>query len=358
MSLASSRVGSWTTAFSRKRPFCVKDPLRPNNPHNAPEGLARRIDEAAYDCEPPVITVTEVLEIDGKHVVVVRIPKGSARPYRTKSGRYYVRTASRCRAASREELLRLFQATQSIFYDETPLYRTTLADLDLDAVDAYLRRVGMADLVDQDICGLLRNWRLYDGERATLAGLLLFGRRPQSQVPFAQINAARFSGLDSSTDPADRTDLTGRLLDVIDQAAAFLRLSLRSPHRIRGFEPERHPELPEEALREAVVNAVAHRDYTVRGPIRLFVLDDRVEIHTPGTTPNTVDATAMRAGVHVPRNPFIYARLFAAGSVTGAGTGIPRMARLVREATGQDIRIDVHDYEVLVTIPRTQAASG
>jgi predicted HTH transcriptional regulator len=78
-------------------------------------------------------------------------------------------------------------------------------------------------------------------------------------------------------------------------------------------EPEAKPEVPEEALREAGVNAVAHRDYTVRGPMRIFVMDDRVEIHTPGRAPNTVDEDAMRAGIHVVRNPHIYARLSRCG---------------------------------------------
>jgi ATP-dependent DNA helicase RecG len=127
---------------------------------------------------------------------------------------------------------------------------------------------------------------------------------------------------------------------------------LRTPHEIRGFEPEPKPELPKEALREAVVNAVAHRDYTVRGPIRLFIFDDRVEIHTPGKPPNTIDEGAMRAGAHVMRNPRIYARLSDAGLVTRAGTGVRRIIRLVKEAVGRDIEIVIREFEVLLTIPR------
>jgi ATP-dependent DNA helicase RecG len=163
--------------------------------------------------------------------------------------------------------------------------------------------------------------------------------------------------MDASGEPLDRKDLTGRLLDVIDQAKRFLYLHLRIPHEIRGFEPEPKPELPEEALREAIVNAVAHRDYTVHGPVRLFVLDDRIEVHTPGRAPNTVDEEAMRAGVHVVRNPRIYARLSDAGLVTRAGTGVRRIIRLVREATGLDVGIAIREFEVLLTIPRKTMTS-
>jgi ATP-dependent DNA helicase RecG len=196
------------------------------------------------------------------------------------------------------------------------------------------------------------NWGLLSDGHPTIAGVVLFGREPQRHLPFAQINAARFPGAESSVEPLDRKDLTGRLLDVIDQAERFLDLHLRVPHVIHGLEPEPRLELPKEALREAIVNAVAHRDHTVRGPVWLFIFDDRVEAHTPGRPPNTVDEEAMRAGVHIVRNPRIYARLSDAGLVTWAGTGVRRIIRLVREATGKDVGIAIRALEVLLTIPR------
>jgi ATP-dependent DNA helicase RecG len=325
------------------------------------------IDKTATNyCEPPISVTYEILRADDqprqkksqvnkvlqkKHVVVVNILKGDMRPYRTYNGACYIHTTHGRRDASLRELLRLFQATESFYYDETPLPRLTLADLDLDALDRYLESTGQAELKDNPE-RLLTNWGLLSKGHPTIAGLVLFGREPQRHLPFAQINAARFPGTDSSMEPSDRKDLTGRLLDVVDQAERFLDLHLRTPHEIRGFEPEPRPELPKEALREAIVNAVAHRDYTVHGPVRLFVLDDRVEVHTPGKPPNTVDEEAMRAGVHVVRNPRIYARLSDAGLVTRAGTGVRRIIRLVKEAVGRDVEISISEFEVLLTIPR------
>lgn len=329
--------------------------------------IMRDVDNiAANNCEPPVTVIQEVLFTESKEkqekrkaakilvqkpVIVVNIPKGDMRPYRTNRGIYYIRTSSGRRQASREELLRLFQATESLYYDETPLPRLSIADIDLDALDRYLEATGQEDLKNNRE-RLLESWRLLSKGYPTIAGIALFGRQPQLHLPFAQINAARFIGIDSAKDPFDRKDFAGRLLDVIDQAERFLYLHLRIPHEIRGFEPEPKPELPKEALREAIVNAVAHRDYTVHGPVRLFIFDDRIEIHTPGKPPNTVDEAAMRAGVHVVRNPRIYARLSDAGLVTRAGTGIRRIIRLVKEATGKDIDIVIREFEVLLTIPR------
>jgi ATP-dependent DNA helicase RecG len=319
---------------------------------------------AVNNCDPPIIVTQKILYPEERRrksesvnasqkppLVVVNIPKGDIRLYCTHDGAYYIRTTYGRRAASWRELFHLFHATESSYYDETPLPRLTLTDLDLDALDRYLETTGQAELKDQPE-RLLTNWGLLSKGYPTIAGLVLFGQEPQKHLPFAQINAARFPGTDSSEEPSDRKDLTGRLLDVIDQAERFLDLHLKTPHKIHGFEPEPKPELPKEALREAIVNAVAHRDYTIRGPIRLFIFDDRVEIHTPGKTPNTVDEGAMRAGAHVPRNPRIYARLSDVGLVTRAGTGVRRIIRLVKDAVGRDIEIVIREFEVLLTIPR------
>ena len=300
---------------------------------------------AVNNCEPPVTVIQESV----LSTVVVNVPKGDERPYRTNRGVYYVRTTSGRRQASRQELLRLFQAVESLYYDETPMVRLTQSDLDMFAFEKHLETAGVDPVMDRQ--RLLRNWGLMAGDAPTIAGILLFGRDPQRHLPFAQINAARFRS-DIAEDPSDRKDLKGQLLDVIDQAERFLYLHLGLPHKIVDFEPEPRPELPAAALREAIVNAVAHRDYTVHGPTRLFVFDDRIEIHTPGKPPNSVDEESMRAGVHVVRNPRVYARLSDAGLVTRAGSGVRRMIHLVKQATGREVEIALRNFEVLLTIPR------
>jgi ATP-dependent DNA helicase RecG len=113
--------------------------------------VTRDVDNVAVNnCEPPITVIQEVLypstSPHDRPVVVVNIPKGDMRPYRTNRGVYYIRTTSGRRQASREELLRLFQATESLYYDETPLPRLTLTDLDLDALDRYLEATGQEEL--------------------------------------------------------------------------------------------------------------------------------------------------------------------------------------------------------------------
>lgn len=314
--------------------------------------LVDLVDNVSYDlCRPPVTVVPEVLDVGGRTVVVLNIAKGDQRPYSTSQGRYYLRSGQRCRQASREELLRLFQATESFFWDEQPVQRAKKTDLDERAIERYLANLGREELIN-DLELLLRNWRLTDGERPTVAGMVLFGRDPQLFLPSAGVVVAAYGGTDTSEDPIDLSELHGGLFDVIRDIERFLDVHVATPHRIIGFEDERRETIPWEALREAVINALVHRDYTISGPVRIFALSDRVEVHTPGSPPNSVDASAMRAGVHVTRNPYIYARVADAGLVTKVGTGVPRMIRLVREASGKEVGLDVTGSEVVVVLPK------
>ena len=239
------------------------------------------------------------------------------------------------------------------------LAASLVAGADLDDLDfsyferfllqAYGKRIDDF-LVSRD--QLLRNLRLARDGRPTIAGLLLFGREVERFLPHAQVNAAQFSGSEIADSPEDRKDFTGKLADQFEGSMRFLKAHLRVRHDIKGMEPERSPELPEEALREAMVNALVHRDYTVRGPIRLLVFRDRIEVHSPGKPPNTVDVEAMKLGTHVPRNPIILSHLAKMGYVTSLGSGIPRMIKLVAAATGKEPEIAIRGFEVLVSIPR------
>jgi ATP-dependent DNA helicase RecG len=317
------------------------------------DALLLRVDDVAFhSCTPPVTVIPETVELDGKDVVVLNIPKGDQRPYATRDGRHYIRSGTRCRVASREELLRAFQAAHALYFDEQPLPRLGLTDLALDAVSRYLAETGQSDL-DDDLVQLLRAWRMYDGAHPTVGGLVLFGRVPQIELKSSQVVVGALAGTDTGDDFLDRKDLSGDLFEVIDQIETFLRLHLRTSHKIVDFEPERREEIPFAALREVV-----HRDYTITGPTRIFVLSDRVEVHSPGRPPNSVDAEAMRAGVHVTRNPHIYSRVATAQLATRAGTGIRRIARLLRETNGTELGIDINDTEVTLVLPRGPATAS
>jgi ATP-dependent DNA helicase RecG len=327
------------------------------------DAVMQKVDQVAYqNCEPPLVIVQETVAAEsGAVVVVVNVPKGDQRPYRTSRGVHYIRTTSGRRRASRQELLRLFQAAESLFYDETTLTAATLADLDLPLFDRLTQTAypGAASARGMGHERLLLNLRLareVDGAvHPTVTALLFFGREPQVFLPQAHIVAARLPGSDLAAPPSDSKRLDGTLLAILENAVRFLDIHLLTRHRIQGFEPETFPELPKEALREVLVNALAHRDYTVMAPIRLFVFDDRVDVRTPGGLPNTVTIEAMKlSAVHVLRNPSIYLLFDRLGMVTGIGSGVYRTIQLVRQATGREPDLYLEGNEMVVSLPRVR----
>jgi len=206
-----------------------------------PDRAMQRLDNIAYNnCEPPITIIQETVRDDrGAVVVVVNIPKGDQRPYRTNKGDYYIRTTSGRRRASRQELLRLFQATETLFYDETLVLRASMQNIETRAVESFLNNAYQLSIDNLHVpletfmsnLGLVR---LHEGKYyPTVACILFFSDAPQEYVPHAKIAAARIPGVDFSAPPADAKQISGRLLDVLDETVRFLRIHLRTQHQIK-----------------------------------------------------------------------------------------------------------------------------
>ncbi len=323
--------------------------------------VIQRVDQIAYqNSEPPLTIQQEVVTTpEGQAVIVVTIPQGDLRPYRTNRGDYFIRTASGRRRATRQELLRLFQAADSLHYDETILTRATLKDLDRYAFEDYLSRAYQRSVEDFEIGyeTLLANLSLIkpleQELHPTVAAMLFFGRDPQKFLHTAHIVAARIPGTDLAAVPSDVKNIVGRLPDILEGVMRFLEIHLPTPHAIQRLEPEARPELPSEALRELLVNALAHRDYTVASPVRVFVFDHQVQIRTPGGLPNNVKIETIRlGGAHVLRNPMIYTLFRRYGLVTGVGSGVYRSIHQIRAATGEEPHLYIEGSEFIVSVPR------
>lgn len=318
------------------------------------------VDNVAFNnCDPPITVIQETIRTQQEQtILVLNIPKGDQRPYRTQRGVYYIRTSSGRRQASREELLRLFQATESFYYDETPILRAKVSDLDNQSVERLLKDIQQQGFdvahIAQD--RLLENWCLTvekNGERCpTVAGILFLARFPQQFIPYACISALRIPGEKIAIEPSDQKRIEGRLVEVLHDTLRFLEIHLMRPHRIEQLKPEVKPELPVEVLREVLVNALTHRDYTLSSPIRVIVFDDRIEIRTPGQLPNTVTIEAIKLGVHVLRNPTLYNLFLKIGLVTDAGSGVPRIIHLMSQQIGREPHFCMEGNEFVVKIPR------
>lgn len=315
----------------------------------------RIIDDLAYQrCEPPVTVVQETMKISDKTILIANIPKGAQRPYRTSGGQYYVRSANRCRQASREELLRLFQAGESIYFDETIVHRANFIDLDLVSFDEFLRTYMNIKPPESELSNYLKNLHLIDENNTpTTCGILFFGKKPQFFFQSSRVICAYIKGKDLEIPPFNKKDIVGRIPTILENTESFIDLYLREEHVIKGFEPEIRREIPLAAIREAVVNAIAHKDYTLGAPIRVIIYEDRVEVRTPGKLPNSVTIESIKiGGSHILRNPTIYNLLYKMGMVTDLGSGVRRVIALVRNNSGKEVLLQETDNEFILTLPR------
>ncbi len=315
-------------------------------------------------CVPPISPVIAEVAVGGTVVVALRVmPELNAlKPYRTAGGRFYVRVGRDKQDATGRELVRIAQATGELHYDEGPVWGTSLDDLHLPALDTYHQlQLGLplADHLAESgmpLTRLLGNLRLAHEVEGhwllSVAGLLVFGVAPQRFMPHSRVSAVAFAGVDEDADILDRREIQGRLPDIIEEARLFLDRNVAHPAREHGFRREDIALYDARALGEAVVNAVAHRDYSLSGSqVRLFVFRDRIEVRSPGRPPNSVTLETIRLGVHAERNRLIATLLTQLGHMSAIGTGVPRLIRrLSRELSGREPDFALVGEELRVTI--------
>ncbi len=321
------------------------------------DSLMRRLDDIAINrCEPPITILQESLQVDGNNIVIVSVPKGPQRPYDVR-GRTYIRSSNRIRMASREEKQRLFQSSESIYYDEIPVRRSKFSDFDINSFQQFLSDYLSLQTTDneKEIEYYARNFHLINEDMTpTVSGILFFGKNPQNFLTQARIICAAIEGNDIAIPPSDRKEINSTIPKMIADSESFLKIHLTQKHEIKDFEKEVKEEIPFTALREALVNAIAHRDYTINQAIRVLVFSDRVEIRSPGILPNTVTVDSMRVGgSHVLRNPTIYNMLIKFKMVTDLGSGVRRIIKLVKEHIGKDVLLIPTSNVFILTIPRT-----
>ena len=324
------------------------------------DGACQCIDEIlANNVTPRATAFIEQVEVGGKPLLKITLPRGVDRPYYTQRGQCYVRQNAGKRLASREEIRRMYLAVRAFYYDESALTGTGLEDVDLPVFGAFLTAAyGLTedtDRPDEELARLLRNLKCMAGNELTVAGALLFGRQPQRMQPTARVEFAHFAGTAAGETILDRKTIEGRLPQQLEQMESLLRLHLRNAGVIRGFEPEVQTELPLEMLREALTNALVHRDYSLSAPVRVFLFEDRLEIRSPGPLPNSVTLENVRAGIHVERNPIILSLMSKLGLMTRLGTGIVRIFRLAAERGLPEPELAESGAEFVVTLYRMPA---
>ena len=256
------------------------------------------INVATHNCEPLIRPILRKVLLpsaagDERHVLLAEVPRGLY-VHRTSGGRYYLRVGSTKRDLTPPELARLFQQRgREYVFDEQAVLAAAVNHLNRNRLEAFFGRSPTIPWLD-----LLRNTRVTARDenrvdRPTVAGLLIFGAEPTEFLPSGSIEAACYRGERLSSDDLVHAErLAGPVSDQIDAAVAFVAQFMQpSAHTLPPGNDARYDL---DVVDEAIVNAVAHRDYAISGSkIRLFLFADRVELYSPGGLPNTITLDEM-----------------------------------------------------------------
>ncbi len=288
------------------------------------------VNVSRHNCEPAVPIGVEHIAVEECDVLVVQVPDGQDKPYRA-NGRVYVRIDKEVHEATREEIGQLMFESGRVQYERLPVPDAEFAELDDALVRGYfedIRRLPHpADAPERTRLLVNLGFATHHAGRVvpTVAGLLLFGARPQDRLPAATLKCAFFYGRHQGAQLRDRADVVGPLTRVIDEGAAFVARNRRLVPRMEGIRRVDVPEYPDYSVREAIANALAHRDWSLEGAkVRLFMFDDRLEIWSPGKLPPPI--TLERLGYdQFSRNKVIARVLVEMGYIEEVGLGIRRM---------------------------------
>ncbi len=317
-------------------------------------------------CHPPVETTWQSLGTGHGLVTAIQIPR-STQLHSLQDGRILLRSGARNRPLSGEEVRHLAATKGAGDYELEPITAATSADLDDRLIAEHLRQRrerGPRGEKQTDEQLLAEMGALDPKGVPTVAGLLLYGRNPQRFLPQSGAVFVRFQGTDvvaggGSQTNMQREELAGPVGAIIEGLWAAIWNQVRHESVVSGLKREDRPEYPQPAVREAVVNAVAHRDYRIGGRrIEVRMFDDRLEIVSPGGLPGHITLDNI-VEEHFSRNPRLVRGLFYAGFIEELGLGIDRMIHEMIQAGHPRPHFEAQPFTFKVTLRnvRERAAS-
>jgi ATP-dependent DNA helicase RecG len=327
----------------------------------APKALEEWVMTACRDnIRPAIIPFYELVKDiqPGKDIAIVRVSRGfdvHARWYQSKNT-YFIRVGTQSREPTTEELGRLFQQRGSFRAELRPVSGATLADLDMRRLKDYFAHVRQQDIpVDSDTTAwqtLLFNTDIMVEDGITMSGILLFGRTPNRFLPQAGIDSTAFPGRYKDFAARERMSLRGPMTPLlndaneiveaglVEQAWAFVNRNTAVVGQLEkgGARREEIHVYPQEAVREAIVNALIHRDYLLSSTdIELSIYEDRMEIVSPGRLPNGITPARMLTGCRASRNQLITDVMRDYRYVEYSGMGVPRkIVKCMKEHNGTE----------------------
>ena len=288
-------------------------------------------------CVPTISVTTEFLsckdsEGNDNHVLLIYVP-ASPLLHANQADEVFWRVGDKSRKLPFEERLQLMYDKGERYYEDSPAYDATVEDIDMEAVKAYMKRIGYGKS-PMEYLQENKGFLAYKGDvpQVSTACILLFGKRPQNFFPRARVRFVKYYGKEEKVGREMNVikDVTfeGRILEQIQKTIDYLETQVKE-HSYLGedglFKTDR--EYPRFVIQEMVVNSVCHRDYSIKGTeIQIKMFDNRLVFETPGKLPGIVRIDNIRH-THFSRNPKIAEYLKAYDYVKEFGEGVDRMCR-------------------------------
>ena len=310
-------------------------------------------DIASENVVPSILIKIDTVEVEDGNLVVATVKEGLNKPYHDNKGIVWVKNgADKRKVFDNAELAEMMTDCGSFAPDEAGVRDATVNDLDATTIkqflgnrfDRVLENKGLTgdafneaslDMIcsaiakGHDCEKILRNLRFIrpDGS-LTVAAMLLFGKYTQRWMPMMTAKCICFAGNSVGSkvfrDKVNDADMEGNLLHQYDTIMDFFTRNLHNVQVGEEFNSMGKLEIPYTSLVEFTVNSLVHRSLNMKAPVRIFIFDNRVEIHSPGALPNGLTIDDIKAGTSMPRNMFLFNNAIYLLPYTGVGSGITR----------------------------------
>ena len=339
---------------------------------------------ASENVKPAIIITSETINIGGQNIIVATIPKGKDKPYKDNKGIIWVKNGSDKRKVfSNAELRVMMQSCGMLSADSDSVAGSSYKDISEPTLKNFLFKRYTEELINAGILGhlvqstdiedivqaidvnftaekLLKNISLMDETgQLTLSGLLLLGKSIQRYKPVFTVKGVSFVGNSvASTEFRDKLpdrEVEGNLLKQYETAISFINRNLKSMQVEKDFNSIGQLEIPLQVFVETLTNAFIHRDYYINSPIRLFIFDNRIEIHSPGILPDSVTEETIQQGISVPRNQLLFDNAKYLLPYTGIGSGIMRATKSYDKIKFSN-NFDTEEF--VITILRDETIEG
>lgn len=319
--------------------------------------IGNQLSSIATDLVKPQIFInTEVVAANvggkSKRILVASIEEGIAKPYKDSQGVIWIKQGGdKRRLTDNNEQILLFQQSGLVYIDEMIVPDTSFSDLDREKIAEYVSKIDGDEHTSEDITEqVCKNLNILKNDRLTLGGLLFFARKPQKFRPAFCVKAVSFWGNDiTGTEYRDSQDIIGTIPRIFDDTMDFFNRNLHHTQQGQDFNSTGILEISEIALKELVQNALTHRDYSKNSPVRILIFDNRVEIISPGTLPNSLTIENIKMGNAVIRNNLIVSYSSKLMTYRGLGSGI---ARAIKKQPDIQFENDKDGEQFRIIIPR------